>query len=200
MRISSKAFVTMLALLFATSAWGADFKKGHDAYSSGDYQTALSEWQVLAEEGHADAQFGMGLLYANGFGVSLDDNLALKWYRLAADKGHGEAQCNLAVMYANGWGVTQSDEEALKWYSLAADGGITQAQVGLARMYLRGLGTGADKIEAHKWFAIAASLGDSSAAFKRDELAAKLSAEEISAATSRADAWMQTHQNLLANH
>ena len=63
----------------------------------------------------------MGLLYANGFGVPLDDDQALKWYSLAADQNHAEAQCNLAVMHANGWGVPQSDAEAFKWYSLAAD-------------------------------------------------------------------------------
>ena len=200
MHVNPKAVLALLFLVVSSTGLSADFTKGQEAYNAGDYQTALSEWQGLAEEGHADAQFGMGLLYANGFGVSLDDELALKWYRLAADKGHSEAQCNLAVMYSNGWGVPQSDEEAYKWYSLAADGGVTAAQMSLGKMYSSGFGISKDIIEAHKWFAIASELGDLSASFKRDELAGKMSAEDISEAENRANAWIDDHQHLLANH
>ena len=104
MRITPTPLVIALALMSASL--GGDFTKGQDAYSSGDYETAIAEWQPLADEGHAGGQFGMGLLYANGFGVSLDDEQALKWYRAAADQGHGQAQCNLAVMHAAGAGAT----------------------------------------------------------------------------------------------
>ena len=85
MRIFSMAVVTALLLGYSSTSWSADYAKGNDAYSSGDYQTALTEWQPLAEEGNVEGQFGMGLLYANGFGVALDDDQALKWYLLAAE-------------------------------------------------------------------------------------------------------------------
>jgi TPR repeat protein len=198
MSIRLRALFVVLPLFAPAAGWGADLVKGQDAYNSGDYQTALTEWQVLADEGDANAQFGMGLLYANGFGVSLDDSLALKWYTSAADQGHAEAQCNIAVMYANGWGVTQSDAEAFKWYSLAAEGGIAQAQVNLAKMYSKGFGVAKDNVMAHKWLAIASELGDYGASSKRDELAAKMSAEEIAQAGGLASAWIESHQNLLA--
>ena len=200
MRICPTAFLAGLSLILASISWSADAAKGQEAYNSGDYQTALTEWQPLAEEGHADGQFGMGLLYANGFGVPLDDDQALKWYRLAADQGHAQAQCNLAVMHANGWGVPQSDEEAFKWYSLAAEQGVAEAQISLGKMYSGGFGAAQDNVQARKWFTIASELGDYDAAFKRDDLATRMSAEEISEADRLANVWIESYQNLQANH
>ena len=51
-------------LLIVGSDVAADYQKGFDAYSEGDYATALTEWQPLAEQGDAGGQFGLGLLYA----------------------------------------------------------------------------------------------------------------------------------------
>lgn len=190
---------TLLPLLLAPVSWGADFAKGQQAYDSGDYETAIAEWQPLAEAGDADGQFGMGLLYANGFGVPLDDMEALKWYGLAAEQNHANAQCNLAVMYANGWGVTQSDDEAFKWYILAAEQGVAEAQTAVAKMYLRGFGVVQDNVQAHKWFSIAAELGDFGAASRRDDLTPKMSAEEVAEASGLATTWLEEHPGLLAN-
>lgn len=200
MRIHQSIFFVVLLSMFSPISWGADFQKGQAAYDSGDYQTAITEWQPLAESGQAGGQFGMGLLYANGFGVSMDDDQALRWYRLAADQGHAVAQCNLAVMHANGWGVPQSDTESMRWYSLAADQGVIEAQNAMASMYERGLGVDEDKVQAHKWLGIAAAMGDEGAPFDRDELAARMSAQEIAEAETLASVWIQHHDNLQANH
>ena len=193
------AILTPFPLLLASVSWGADFEKGQEAYSSGDYETAIAEWQPLAEEGHAGGQFGMGLLYANGFGVPLDDAQALKWYGLAAAQNHADAQANLGVMYANGWGVPQSDEEAFRWYILAAEQGVMLAQMGVAKMYAGGFGAEQDIVQAHKWFSIASALGDYNAGSKRDDLAPRMSAEQIAEATGLAEAWVESFQNLHAN-
>jgi len=40
----------------ASPAW-ADFKAGENAYHRSDYATALREWQPLAKQGHAAAQY-----------------------------------------------------------------------------------------------------------------------------------------------
>ena len=200
MHICPTTFLAVLPLILSSISWSADAAKGQEAYNSGDYETALTEWQPLAEEGHADAQFGLGLLYANGFGVPLNDDQALKWYRLAADQGHAQAQCNLAVMHANGWGAPQSDEEAFKWYSLAAEQGVAEAQISLGQMYSGGFGAAQDNVQARKWFTIASELGDYEAAFKRDDLAASMSAEEIAEADRLANVWIESYQNLQANH
>lgn len=199
MRIFHLVILVAIALMLPAASWSEDFAKGEQAYFSGDYQTAMTEWQPLAEAGQMEGQYGMGLLYANGFGVDMNDEQALKWYGLAADQGHAGAQCNLAVMHANGWGVPQSNENALKWYALAADQGVTEAQVSLGKMYRDGFGTEKDAVLARKWFAIAANLGDKNATYKLDDLAGHMSAEEISKGDELTNAWMENHQNLAAS-
>ena len=83
-------------------SWSADFQKGLTAYERGDYATALREWTPLAEQGVADAQYNLGVMYGNGKGVPKDYETAVKWYRLAAKQGNASAQFNLGVMYGKG--------------------------------------------------------------------------------------------------
>jgi len=47
-------------------SWSADFQKGLTAHESGDYATALRQWTPLAEQGNADAQSNLGLMYEEG--------------------------------------------------------------------------------------------------------------------------------------
>lgn len=199
MRIYLATVIAVFSLLFTSTGWTADYEIGQEAYSSGDYQTALTEWQLLANEGHASSQFGMGLLYANGFGVPFDNEQALKWYMAAAEQGYARAQCNLAVMHANGWGVPQSDEEAFRWYSLAAEQGLTQAQLSLAKIYSRSFGPIQDKVQAYKWLTVASELGNSNARFKLNSLAKKMSDEDMAESGHLASLWMDGYQNLLAS-
>ncbi len=188
-RYRLKFFLSIL-LLIANSGIAADYAKGFDAYSEGDYATALAEWRPLAEAGDAKGQFGLGLLYANGWGVDLNDDEALKWYGLAAGQGHGEAAYNLGVMNANGWGVPQSDDEAFRWYSIAAEIGFTAAQVSLGKMYAIGFGAPQDSVKAHMWYGIAAMLEDFNAEYERDEVARMMSAEDIAKAEELTNAWI----------
>ena len=114
----------LVVLLFSpTEGWSADFEKGLDAYDSGDYATALREWKPLAEQGNADAQYNLGLMYDNGTGVPQDYKTAVKWYRLSAEQGHADAQYNLGVMYAKGQGVIQDYVRAHMWWNIAASSG-----------------------------------------------------------------------------
>ena len=189
--------VALLLALTANGGFTADYDKGFDAYSEGDFATALSEWQPLAEQGDPDGQFGLGLLYANGWGVDLNDDEALKWYGLAVEQGHAEAAYNLAVMCANGWGVPQSDDDAFKWYSIAAERGFTTAQISLGKMYAIGFGAPQDDVQAHKWYNVAAMLDDYTAEYERDELARMMSPEDIAKAEDLAKEWLASFEAAL---
>ena len=46
----------------------------------------------LAEQGVAEAQFNLGMMYDSGQGVRQDYAEAFRWYRKAADQGYTEAQ------------------------------------------------------------------------------------------------------------
>lgn len=118
-------FILSIACLIGP-AW-ANFQAGMDAYNRGDYKTALREWQPLAEQGDARAQFSYGLLYENGDGVPRDYAKARQWYEKAAAQGDGKAQLYLGLQSSFGQGVPLDAVEAYMWYSLAAGNGNMHA-------------------------------------------------------------------------
>ena len=82
--------VTIAVLLgSAGNSWSADFQKGVTAAQSGDFATALREWTPLAEQGDADAQYNLGVMYDNGQGVLQDYIYAHMWFNIAASSGGG---------------------------------------------------------------------------------------------------------------
>ena len=198
--ISLISFIFLLA--FTSFVYAGDYETGRSAYDVGNFEKAMAVWAPAADSGDADSQFGMGLLYANGYGVPLDDAQALKWYMLAAEQEHGQAQCNIAVMHANGWGVPMSETEAMKWYLLAAENGIVDAQVNLGTMYQNGFSIEKNEVEALKWFTIAARLEGAEGTGAKDKqayLAERLSPEDLAAAADAVNAWFSDHQTMLAN-
>lgn len=199
MRILSRTVLALVLLLFATSAVAGDFQKGWKAYSSTDYTTALAEWQEIADAGDVNASYGMGLLYGNGFGVDLNDELALKYYLFAAEKGHAEAQYSLGIMHQNGWGVPIDEEEGVKWYQLAADQGIVGAQLALGRVYAMDFTDEYDAVEAYKWFGLAHKAGDLDAKAKLEFLESRMTPEQISEANARISSWVNSHPNLFSS-
>ena len=200
MRTFSRIFLAAFLLVVSPFAFSGYFKKGWDAYSSTDYATALAEWQELADAGDKNAAYGMGLLYGNGFGVDMNDDLALKYYGVAADQGHADAQFNLAVMHQNGWGVPQSDEKANEYYLLAAEQGITQAQIALGRYYALDFLDSFDPVEAYKWFTLAEALGDVDAADKREFIASRMTSDQVIEADGLVNIWMDRHRTLFADN
>ncbi|HHX2522660.1 TPA: tetratricopeptide repeat protein, partial [Neisseria subflava] len=76
-----------------------------------------------AEQGNADAQVNLGLMYANGQGVRQDDAQAVQWYRQAAEQGDAQAQGLLGIAYGSGYGVRQDSALAQEWYGKACDNG-----------------------------------------------------------------------------
>ena len=177
-----KLTLATLLIVSCATAWAADFEKGFAAAEAGDFATALIEWKPLAEQGDADAQYNLGVMYANGEGVIEDDKEAVKWYRLAAEQGNAEGQFNLGTMYARGEGVIENYKEVVKWYRLAAEQGYADAQSHLAYMHANGQGVIQDNVYAHMWWNIAASNGSESAKKVKDILVEDMTPQDISKA------------------
>jgi TPR repeat protein len=83
--------------------------------------------RLAADQGHASAQFNLGISYDNGQGVPQNYAEAVKWYRLAADQGDASAQYNLGQMYRLGEGVPQDYVSAHMWLNQSAAKGETRA-------------------------------------------------------------------------
>jgi len=136
----------------------ADTAAGMDAFKHKDYQRAFREWKQAAEAGQADAQFDLGVLYAQGLGVKRDLTLAARWYRHAADQGNLEAEFALGQMYSRGWGVPRDEQDALRWFELAANGLDSDGPpTGWAT--LDGYGVAQDPKQAAYWYQRAAEKG-----------------------------------------
>jgi len=172
----------------AAPVW-ADFKAGEEAYRRGDYATALHEWQPPAEQGHADAQYHLGLLYANGQGVPKDDVQAWQWYEKAAVQGHAEAQANLGILYDYGRGVQQDFKVAVYWLRLSAKQGNDSAQRRLGFMYERGAGVQQDYVQAYMWYNLGTANGAKPGDLRRDALAKRMTPEQIAEALQLVREW-----------
>lgn len=119
------------------------------AYKKGDYATALADYRLLAAQGVAEAQFGLGGLYASGCGVRRDYAAAALWWRKAADQNDADAKTGLGFLYMAGRGVPQDFADAASWFSKAAAQGDATAQYYLGELYSAGDGVRRDDVIAY---------------------------------------------------
>jgi TPR repeat protein len=176
------------------TAMAGPLEDGMEAYQEKDYLKAVQVWRPLAQAGDPEAQYRVGVLYAEGKGVAPNDAEAALWFERAAAQGNPSAQYNLASSYADGVGVRKDMEAAAKWFRRAADQGIVLAQLNLGLLYAAGVGVSEDPIEAMKWidlaiYALPAGGIRSDAAKALTDVAAKLNADQIQEAKGRERRW-----------
>lgn len=92
--------------------------------SAPTFETAtLDQLRQLAQKGDPDAQNALGLRYATGEGVVLNEGEAVHWFSQAAQQGNVAAQSKLGSLYYSGRGVRQDPREAYFWIVVARSGG-----------------------------------------------------------------------------
>ena len=96
------------------------FEDGLIKAEAGQYDRARDVWAVLARDGDADSQNGLGFIYQKGLGVLPDYLRAIRLYTAAAEQGHVGAINNLGFIYTQGQGVPRDYLRAYSWYSIAA--------------------------------------------------------------------------------
>jgi uncharacterized protein len=186
-------FVALLLSLAPLRSVAQDFDVGFAAFYSGDYVTALREWEPLAEQGNARSQLFLGIMYGNAWGVAQDMAVAVRWYRLAAEQGNVDAQTNLALLYYRGHGVLEDFDAAARWYRAAAEQGDASAQNDLGFMYFKGHGVPQGYVKAHMWYNIAATNGDNIARARRESIVLVMTSTDISEAQRRARVCMASN-------
>jgi TPR repeat protein len=113
---------TEAAVTDATYQRGLELTLAENAGAE-EKQEAFNLFRAAAEQGHALAQYRVGVAFAYGEGVTQDLAQAAEWYRRAALQGYATAQRNLGVMYMNGEGVEKNRPLALAWFTVLADAG-----------------------------------------------------------------------------
>lgn len=168
------------------------FQRGLLAFEDGDFTGALRLWQPLAEQGSADAQLGLGVIYMDGLAEPQDDTRAAGWFALAAEQGSAEAAYNLGFLFFSGRGLQQDLQQAKRWFAAAADQGHAEANYYLGTMYAGGYGAQRDEVLAYAHFerAFAAASGDLKdlAERSRESVGRRLGAPDLERARQLAQA------------
>ncbi|MBO6525651.1 MAG: SPOR domain-containing protein [Erythrobacter sp.] len=124
----------MASLCLVSSPARADVKAGVDAWTSGDFATAVREWAGPAAQGDPDAQFNMAQAYRLGRGVDTDLEQAEALYARAAAQGHVKAADNYGLLlFQRG-----AREEAMPYVAAAAARGDPRAQYLLGIAHFNG--------------------------------------------------------------
>jgi cell division septation protein DedD len=122
-----------LAALLAAPAL-AEVRAGVDAWSRGDYNAAVHEWEAPAAAGDPDAMFNLAQAYRLGRGVPANPAVAESLYARAAADGHLRAADTYGLMlFERG-----QREEALPYIRDAARRGDPRAQYLLGIAHFNG--------------------------------------------------------------
>jgi len=161
----------LLFLLLFSSSINIDYQTGLDAYTIGDYQTAMKKWRAVVE-GPANAidpleyvetHYAIAMLYWQGQGVPRDFHKSYEWLIKAANMNHAGAQVKLGYLYTDGVAVPQDFNMAFEWFSKAAKQGDMDGQYNLGIFYLNGWGTEQDTSMAKMYLAAASDQGNEAA-------------------------------------
>ncbi len=116
--------------------------KQAEAYRDGigvapDARKAIERFRLAASQGHAGAQYQLGLMYGQGRGVDENQLQAIAWFERAARADLVEAQYLLCLSYALGRGVTPDQALAYAWCDIARERGSAKASEALASLTKR---------------------------------------------------------------
>lgn len=146
-----KIITVLFFYLLINNSYCATFEDAIAEGIKGNNYKAYSILMPLAEQGNADAQCLIGVMYNNGEGVETNKNEAFKWFKLAAEQGLSECQVELAFIYQS----MGKKNEAFKWSLLAAKQNQVTAQRLVGTMYLEGRGIDKDEKEGFMWIKLA---------------------------------------------
>ena len=84
-----------LIIRSVTGVFAGPFEDGMAAYNRGDYVPASAVFRALSEQGNAEAQVLLGVMYRRGQGVKRSSARAYLWLSRAASRGNARAKTEL---------------------------------------------------------------------------------------------------------
>jgi hypothetical protein len=142
----------------------------------------LGTIKIQADQGNAAAQIKLADAYLSNF-KSSD---ALKWYEAAAKQNSVEGEYQLGALLLFGRvGIPKEQQvqakpiEGLKWTYMAAISSHKEAWRNMAKALQSGIGCSTNLVEAYAWLSLLADTGDIVGRVEMNNLALKLSNEEI---------------------
>jgi len=132
-------FHILLFFLFFLNSnllYGYTYQEGLSSYEDGNKAKAFRIWYLLSLEGNSNADYGLGLLYLNGFEhLNNNNTLALEYLQKADNANITEATYLLGTLYEKGEKVSQNNKKAFKYYTKAVADDHLLAMKKLAKSY-----------------------------------------------------------------
>ena len=154
-----------------------------------DNQKAFDLYSKAAEQGNADAQYNLGMMFHDGKSVPQNYEQAMAWFSKAGKQGHVVAQYILGDMNLE----LKENAKAFTWYSEAAERGFAPAQFKVGMMYQQGTSVTQDDVLGYLWFNLAATQNFPDAAKSKDDLAKKMTPDQINKAQQLTTDWLAKH-------
>jgi len=154
----------IVIFLFTPLTLWAGMKEAEEAFSSGEYEKAMSEFTKLADDGNADAMYNLAVMYRHGAGNKdgePDEKTAFEWYKKAAESGHARSQFLLGLMYGSGTEFLKKNlAKSIEWLKKSADHHNADAEFSLGVAYEQGVGVKKNSQESLKYYKRSAEHGN----------------------------------------
>ena len=140
---------------------------------------SVDDIKALADGGHAEAEYKLGVMYITGNSVPKDRKKAIDSFMKSASAGYTKAQYVMGKLYKDGTYIQRSEQKAVLWFSKAAAKGHTKSQYELAVLYAGYRDSEESLIKSYAWFDALNKNGDKKAAAGREEIGRKLNRFQI---------------------
>jgi len=128
----------LLIALMAAPLEASDVSDAINAMRAGNFAEAYCVLKPYAESGDAEAQYNIGWMYLNGYGLMMNDSKALEWWKRASDQGYTDASFSIAMLYSLGEGKVGKDmDKAIEYYLMAVEDGHEDANMIIRSMLAR---------------------------------------------------------------
>lgn len=131
---------------------------------------AVSELEILAENGDKHAQYLMGKIWRDGLLLIPNTGNARYWFQQAAEQGHSCAQYALGKLLLSDDVEVRDPAKGMRWLESAAQSGNSYAAYRMGKEYYRGRNIERSVTAAAKWFGCAADQGNQYAQYMLGKL------------------------------
>jgi SH3-like domain-containing protein len=135
----SRYILYLFSSLLVLPVMAGDVDDAIEAMRAGNFAEAYCVLKPYAEKGDPEAQYNIGWMYLNGYGLAMNDSRALDWWKRASDQGYSDASFSIAMLYSLGQGkVAKDTDKAIDYYLLAIEDGHEDANMIVRSMLTRG--------------------------------------------------------------